>query len=257
MSQTHWFSGSLLDFSKFSIFNIFLVYSLICMKFAPNCLVLETLWFRFGFTVSDPFPLIYSLHANSPKLLTRTITPNALFHFFTKRHQMSQLMRLWYLSHRLPVKAQASLRIHAVSPEPSLFAHMKYGIRWRVRPKIRHLAPLDGCACALIEWLYRDEKCHNLMNWLKYVSLLFLWMHANRFRYICWESKVPSDHFSLALKISFVHFWDAHYLFYHVSFYLLQVLMKKQLLMSSQGQTILFILTAVKLLLQLRVARYL
>ena len=29
--------------------------------------------------------------------------------------QMSQLMRLWHLSHRRPAKVQASLRIHAVS----------------------------------------------------------------------------------------------------------------------------------------------
>ena len=36
-------------------------------------------------------------------------------------------MRLWYLSHRRPAKAQASLCIRAVSPEHSLFAHMKYG----------------------------------------------------------------------------------------------------------------------------------
>ena len=42
---------------------------------------------------------------------------------------MSQLMRLWYLTLRLPVKAQASLRTRAVSPEPSLFAHIKYGSR--------------------------------------------------------------------------------------------------------------------------------
>ena len=33
--------------------------------------------------------------------------------------QMSQLMRLWYLSHWQTVKAQASLRIRVVSPEPS------------------------------------------------------------------------------------------------------------------------------------------
>ena len=65
--------------------------------------------------------------------------------------KMSQLMRLWYLSHRRPAKAQASLRIRAVSPEPSLFAHMKYGNRRRVRPKMRHLAPLDACACAFEE----------------------------------------------------------------------------------------------------------
>ena len=55
---------------------------------------------------------------------------------------MSQLLRLWYLSHRRPAKAQA---------EPSLFAHMKYGSRRRVLPKNRNLAPLDGCACAFEE----------------------------------------------------------------------------------------------------------
>ena len=35
-------------------------------------------------------------------------------------------MRLLYLSHRRPVKAQVSLRISEVSPEPLLFADMKY-----------------------------------------------------------------------------------------------------------------------------------
>ena len=38
--------------------------------------------------------------------------------------KMSQLMRLWYLSHRRPAMAQASLHICTVSPEPSLFAHI-------------------------------------------------------------------------------------------------------------------------------------
>ena len=41
---------------------------------------------------------------------------------------ISQLMRLWNLSHRRPAKAQASLCFCAVSPEPSLFAHMKYEV---------------------------------------------------------------------------------------------------------------------------------
>ena len=68
-----------------------------------------------------------------------------------KMNKLSQLMRLWYLSHRRPAKAQASLRIRAVSPEPSLFAHTKYGTRRRVRPNIRHVDPLDGCACAFEE----------------------------------------------------------------------------------------------------------
>ena len=42
-------------------------------------------------------------------------------------------------------------RACAVSPEPLLFAHMQYGSRRRVRPKIRHLASLDGCACTFEE----------------------------------------------------------------------------------------------------------
>ena len=54
-----------------------------------------------------------------------------LFFYF----KLSQLLRLWYLSHRRPAKAQASLRIHAVLLEPSLFAHMKYRSRRRVWPK--------------------------------------------------------------------------------------------------------------------------
>ena len=75
-------------------------------------------------------------------------------------------MRIWYLSQRRPAKAQASLCIRAVSPESSLFAHMKYGSRWRVRPKLRHLAPLDGCAFAFENWVYGGQKYHNLMRWL-------------------------------------------------------------------------------------------
>ena len=73
-------------------------------------------------------------------------------------YYMSQPMRLWYLSQRRPAKARASLRIRVFSPEPSLFAHIKYGSRWRVWPKIRHLGPLDGCACAFEEWIYGGRK---------------------------------------------------------------------------------------------------
>ena len=40
------------------------------------------------------------------------------------KQKMSQPMRFWYLSHMRPVKAQASLCIRAVWPEPSLFAHI-------------------------------------------------------------------------------------------------------------------------------------
>ena len=84
-------------------------------------------------------------------------------------------MRLWYLSHRRPARAQASLRIHADSPEPSLFAHMKCGSRRRVRPKIRHPAPLAWMAAhaRLKDEFREDEKCHNLMSWLKFIIINF------------------------------------------------------------------------------------
>ena len=61
------------------------------------------------------------------------------------------------LINRRPAKAQASLCI-SLSPEPSLFAYMKYKNRRIVRPKIRHIAPLDGCACAFEEWVYGGRK---------------------------------------------------------------------------------------------------
>ena len=65
-------------------------------------------------------------------------------------------------------------RACAVSPEPSLFAHMKYGRRRRVRSKIRHLAPLDGCACTFNEST-ENEKYH------VHMSLCCLHVAWNRF----------------------------------------------------------------------------
>ena len=64
------------------------------------------------------------------------------------------------------MKAQTSLPISTVLPEPWLFAHMKYGSRQMVQSKIRHLAPLNSCTWAF-EFM-EDEKCHNFMRWLKY-----------------------------------------------------------------------------------------
>ena len=47
---------------------------------------------------------------------------------FEPAHEIMVLITMW------PAKAQASLRICAVSPEPSLSTHMKYGSRQRVWP---------------------------------------------------------------------------------------------------------------------------
>ena len=46
-------------------------------------------------------------------------------------------------------KVQASLRIHAVSPELPLLAHISRESRGTFRQKVRSLAPLNGLACAV------------------------------------------------------------------------------------------------------------
>ena len=69
--------------------------------------------------------------------------------------QMSRLMRLWYLSLRRRAKAQVRLRICAVSPETSLFVHIKYGSKRRVWPKIRHV--VDFCTCMFEDWVNRGR----------------------------------------------------------------------------------------------------
>ena len=67
---------------------------------------------------------------------------------------MSQLMRSWYLSHRRTAKPQARLRMRAVSSEPSLFAHIKYGSRRRVWQKFKRVAPVDCCISVFEDWVY-------------------------------------------------------------------------------------------------------
>ena len=62
---------------------------------------------------------------------------------------MDHVKRIWYLSPMLAAKVQASLRIRAVSPEPSLLAHISSESRGTFRQKARSLAPLNGWACAV------------------------------------------------------------------------------------------------------------
>ena len=62
---------------------------------------------------------------------------------------MDRDKRIWYLSLMRAAKVQASLRIHAVSPEPPLLAHTSSESRGTFRQKTRSLAPLNGWACAI------------------------------------------------------------------------------------------------------------
>ena len=86
-------------------------------------------------------------------------------------------MRLWVL-----------MRIRAVSPDPSLFAHMKYGNRRRVRTKIRHLALLDGCArtseelrrikCTIISWHGMGEVLCDYKFYILPTSFTVAWIQS-------------------------------------------------------------------------------
>ena len=69
---------------------------------------------------------------------------------------MDRVKRIWYLSHMRAAKVQASLRIRAVSPEPSLLAYISSESRGTFRQRARSLAPLKGWACAV-------KICHDGM----------------------------------------------------------------------------------------------
>ena len=72
------------------------------------------------------------------------------------QHQLDRVKRIWYLWPMQAAKVQASLRIRAVSPEPSLLAHTSSESRGTFRQKARSLAPLNGWACAV-------KICHDGM----------------------------------------------------------------------------------------------
>ena len=75
---------------------------------------------------------------------------------YTDLQYMDRVKRIWYLSHMRAAKVQASLRIRAVSPEPSLLAYTSSESRGTFRQKASSLAPLNGWACAV-------KICHDGM----------------------------------------------------------------------------------------------
>ena len=93
---------------------------------------------------------------------------------------LGRAKRIWYLSPMRAAKVQASLRIRAVSPEPSLLAHTSSESRGTFRQKARSLAPLNGWACAV-------EICHDGMledtNSLGAAHLISVF---NLYLYVCY-----------------------------------------------------------------------
>ena len=72
------------------------------------------------------------------------------------KDELDRVKRIWYLSPMREAKVQASMRIRAVSPEPSLLAHTSSESRGTFRQRARFLAPLNGWACAV-------KVCHDGM----------------------------------------------------------------------------------------------
>ena len=69
---------------------------------------------------------------------------------------LDRVKRIWYLWPMRAAKVQASLRIRAVSPEPSLLAHTSSESRGTFRQNARSLAPLNG-------WASVVKICHEGM----------------------------------------------------------------------------------------------
>ena len=89
---------------------------------------------------------------------------------------MDRVKRIWYLSPMRAAKVQASLRIRAVSPEPSLLAHTISESRETFRQKAISLAPLSGWTCAVKichDGMLEDTNSLDGAHGFRYNDLLF------------------------------------------------------------------------------------
>ena len=112
---------------------------------------------------------------------------------------LDRVKRIWYLSPMRAAKVQASLRIRAVSPEPSLLAHTSSESRGIFRQKARSQASLNGWACAV-------KICHDGMledtNSLDGAHLIY----CNVFSFFVWGAfhlsalAINLQHYFLSLK---------------------------------------------------------
>ena len=100
---------------------------------------------------------------NVSRTNTISIYVHLMIHYFKRfgyldlaDSYMDRVKRIWYLSPMRAAKVRASLRIRAVSPEPSLLAHTSSESRGTFRQKARSLAPLNGWTCAV-------KICHDGM----------------------------------------------------------------------------------------------
>ena len=96
------------------------------------------------------------INYTAKRLFCHSTMPSLHYVFASWHVQVDRIKRIWYLSPMRAAMVQASLRIRAVSPEPSLLAHTSGESSGTFRQKARSLAPLNGWACAV-------EICHDGM----------------------------------------------------------------------------------------------
>ena len=106
---------------------------------------------------------------------------------------MDRVKRIWYLSPMRAAKFQASLRIRAVSPEPSPLAHTSSESRGTFRQKTRSLAPLNGWACAVKichDGMLEDTNSLDGAQMILFTALLiltkFYWMNECKSFLVLW-----------------------------------------------------------------------
>ena len=96
-----------------------------------------------------------SLISSCKRILLQVLSA-VIYIVLSYEYQMDRVKRIWYLSPMQAAKVQASLRIRAASPEPSLLAHTSSESRGTFRQKARSLVPLNSWACAV-------KICHDGM----------------------------------------------------------------------------------------------
>ena len=93
---------------------------------------------------------------------------------------MGHNTRVWYLSYNQEAKAQASLRMRAVSPEPSLLTHKKYRSRSLIRPNTWSVALLGSFARALKETTERMRDMY-IISWAgQNLNMISFWCSIPR-----------------------------------------------------------------------------
>ena len=121
---------------------------------------------------------------------------------------MGRDKRIWYLSPMRAAKVQTSLRIRAVSPEPSLLAHTSSESRGTFRQKARSLAPLNGWACAVEirhDGMLEDTNSLDGAQ-MRHVSLERFFFHIvkDSLVAICWETAALAVTFAVLLYVMFL-----------------------------------------------------